>query len=75
MIAGGYGNGITIIFCLILGLFIDNCLRNGGGLGLVYGGLGLLIYLAVVGSSDVMGGIAACSFRLTKMVGMQFKDN
>lgn len=53
-----------------MAIFIDNCLRNGGGLGLVYGGLGLLIYLAVVGSSDVMGGIAACSFRLTKVVNM-----
>lgn len=70
MTAGGYGNLVTIIFVLILAFFIDNCLRNGGGLGLVYGGLGLIIYLAVVGSSAVMGGIAACSFRLTKVVNM-----
>lgn len=70
MTATGYGNVVTIIFVLILALFIDNCLRYGGGLGLVYGGLGLLVYLAVVGSSDVMGGIAACSFRLTKVVNM-----
>lgn len=70
MTATGYGNAVTILFVIILALFIDNCLRNGGGLGLVYGGMGLLVYLAVVGSSDVMGGIAACSFRLTKVVNM-----
>jgi len=68
MTAEGYGNLVTILLVVVLALTFDNNLRIGGGLGLVYGGLGALVFLAVVGTASVMGGIAACSFRLTKIV-------
>ena len=43
-------------------------LHYGGGIGLAYAGLSLALFLPLVGISRVMGGIAANSVRLTKMV-------
>lgn len=55
-----------------MSFFVDNILRYAGGLGLCFGGLGIGTYLAMTCTSQVMSGIANNSFRLTKVVNMEF---
>jgi len=45
----------------------------GGGIGLAYTGIGLSVFLAITGVSHVMGGIAANSYRLTKIANIKFE--